>query len=159
MSDLLFHGTYAQSIDQLKPSEQGFFGRGVYLSTCPQDASQYGDRLALVSIQVKRPFHTVADYAVADAYDCDTPAGPMILELLGHDEAAALLIELSHTENGYLNEAWTAKLQAMGHDSICVRWPDGLQHWVVFSPEEVRVESWAQECLQGSVESMGGAVS
>ena len=142
MDTPLFHGTYAADIEQIKPSPSGFFGRGVYLSTCKLDAGQYGDRLAQVSIEVRRPFYTTADYAVAEAFDADTPAGPMILEILGTDEAAALLNELSHTENGYLNEGWTRKLQDMGYDSICARWPDGLEHWVIFNPDQVSVQRW-----------------
>jgi len=144
MQTVLFHGTSAERIDGLQPSECGLFGRGIYLSSCPVDAEQYGDRLAEVSVRVQRPFFTRADYAAAEVFDCETPAGPMILEVLEQEKAAALFESLRQNKDGYLGEDWTRLLQSMGHDSICVRWADGLEHWIVFDAEQVSLHRWVE---------------
>lgn len=140
-----FHGTSAGRISRLQPSECGLFGCGIYLSSCPLDAAQYGEHLAEVSFSVQRPFFTKADYAAAEIFDCDTPAGPMILEALGQEQAAAFFESLRQNKDGYLGKDWTHLLQSMGHDSICVRWEDGLEHWIVFDDEQVTIDRWIED--------------
>ena len=130
----LYHGTDVE-FDVFQPSPSGLFCSGIYLTTGELDAQQYGDVLMKVGVDMKRPFYTVADYDAGEAIDFDSPAVPFIREVFGR-KAKAILKKAIHGDGNFGQEVQNA-LEAVGHDGVIVRWPDGLLHVIAFYPDQV----------------------
>lgn len=131
---VLYHGTDA-SISTFSPSEQGLFGRGIYLTTDAQDAEQYGPAIPLYA-KLERPFYTKADYGAGEEIDFDSPAVPFIREVFGSE--ADDLLRKAMAGDGDFGQEVQEQLESWGHDGIVVEWPDGLRHVIAFHPEQVK---------------------
>ena len=141
MEKTLYHGTNRR-FKKFAPSADGLFGAGIYLTDDVEDAMQYGTELAVVEANLVRPFHTVADYAIGEAYDVDTPAGRLILDVLGKEGGGAALRRMATASDCGTGGLVTARLIAVGHDGIVARWTNGIEHVIAFRADQVRVIDW-----------------
>lgn len=137
-----YHGTHTPGIKKLMPAKDGYFGPGIYTSNCMDDASEYGDRVAMVDVQMSNPLRVHADYALAELFDIDTPAGPLLRHLFG-DEALPLWMErLRAQDDVRLGAEITERLEALGFDGLLIDWPDGVTHAVVWRADQASVVEW-----------------
>lgn len=141
MEKTLYHGTNRR-FKKFVPSADGLFGAGIYLTDDAEDAMQYGDRLAVVEANLVRPFYTVADYAISEAYDVDTPAGRLILDVLGEIDGSAALRRMATAPDFGIGGLVTDRLLAVGHDGIVARWSNGIEHVIAFRADQVRLIDW-----------------
>lgn len=123
---VFFRGSCSNDVH---PSETGLFGAGVYLTSDPLDAEQYG-KLRQYNVISERPYYTRADFSRDDV---DSPAIALIEELLD-DEAEAFFLTLD--EDGHIGDELKDILLDWGHDSLVVQWPD-MEHVIVFDPEQL----------------------
>lgn len=140
----LYHGTFVEGLDCLQPSERGLFGAGIYMSSDPVDALLYGDRLAIVRASLARPMIVKADYSVAEGYDLDSPAGQLILDVMGLLEGESLMQRLRHAPDANLDSGFSDLVKDMGHDGLLIDWPDGIRHVLAFDATQVEIEQWLE---------------
>lgn len=141
---LMYHGTDFVGLKKIKPSPKGLFGFGIYLSDDAEDASSYGRHLCVAEVSLERPWYTKADYNLAWQHDCDSPAGPLLLELFGKERAVQILKRLRHTMHGHIGKIVYKQLSILGHDGIVIDWPGGPRHAVAFRSSQVRILDWME---------------
>lgn len=133
---MIYHGT-DEKFDAFKPSDQGIFGKGIYLTSCEEDAMQYctGEPMKLFA-SIQRPFVTQADYAMGEEYGLEYPAMPMIKALFP-DQVDAMVNKILRGDPR-LDGTITRVLRELGHDGIQVNWADGLVHYIALRCNQVK---------------------
>lgn len=133
---VVYHGAKS-AFRSFQVGPRGLFGAGIYLTSCPLDASQYCDEQKIpmhLYVRMRRPYYTIADYDYGEMkYDLDTPAARLVEELYGEHA-----VQSAYEGQPDLCSQVSDLLVSFGHDGIVVDWGDGLRHYVVFDPRSIK---------------------
>ncbi|GAB6427531.1 hypothetical protein bcgnr5372_37460 [Bacillus luti] len=102
---------------KFQSEEHGMWGRGIYLSSKPEDAYNYGNTI----LQTQIPMDNIVSLQYKDIVH-------IIQELLVDEEAGDPYLETYITE-------------VMGKDAVAITYEDGITHLVVYKPESIPCES------------------
>jgi hypothetical protein len=128
-----YHGT-AQTISGTPiASLSGTFGAGVYWGNfnCAKEYAHHA--LFQVEIPLSSLLRCAADYDVAERFDLDTPALPLLMQLFSdtEDQAAARFSRLT-TDGFHLGEEIGVEVKALGFDGLLAEYEPGVFEVVWF---------------------------
>lgn len=133
----LFHGT-SFDFEAFEVGGSAFFGAGLYFTENAQAAGSFaeesgggdGERLIPVFLRMQNPFIFDAPFA------WEEPTNFSLIDHLftGRENSR---VKRSADQFGNFNTEFQHRLEAMGHDGLIVRMPDGEAEYVVWHPEQV----------------------
>ena len=138
----LHHGTGGPSFDVFRPSEQGWYGRGIYFTNSPAFAEEYSwnhdqnPRVLQGYLRMENPYRydetPVADGAGEANFD-------LIRNVFPARQAQSILRRMESDGTGYIGSELTNRLQELGHDGIIVKnHLSGASEYIVFDPSQVK---------------------
>lgn len=140
---VVYHGT-GIDITEFVPSEQGWYGSGIYFTDDPTVAEEFafnhseGQNLVPVHLSIQRPYF-YREPAYYERDPSDEANFDMIRDVLPKAKANRLIAKMRREDHGYVGQELRDALVAMGHDGIIVE--SSTSHgseYIVFEPSQIK---------------------
>jgi len=145
----LYHGTGAD-IEAFRPSERGFYGKGIYLSDDPARASEYAEYAAENGdtgfganvMPVYAKFENPFIYEEPSEFNGEAASANLLRILLGQKKGGKLAREVSFGDDAHVGDEIQNALRARGHDGLIVRGAGsdayGGNEYIAFDPIQLK---------------------